>query len=180
MDFKLVLGKLVNGFEKNGVDYALIGGLALGLLGVPRATTDIDILVHREDLDKIDKTMHNLGYKKRFSSENVSQYTSAVRSMGDVDFLHAFREASIKMLERAQQQGVFGGTLQVKLVRAEDLIGLKIQAIKNNPSRTHQDLADIEALIARQDQTLDWQELQAYFELFDMKELFDSLRSKDS
>jgi hypothetical protein len=36
--------------ERQGVDYALIGALAVAVWGAPRATKDIDLLVRREDL----------------------------------------------------------------------------------------------------------------------------------
>ena len=37
--------------ERHGVPYAVAGALALAIHGVPRATTDIDLLVRREDVD---------------------------------------------------------------------------------------------------------------------------------
>jgi hypothetical protein len=37
--------------ERHGVPYAVAGALALAVHGVPRATTDIDLLVRREDVE---------------------------------------------------------------------------------------------------------------------------------
>jgi hypothetical protein len=42
---------LLADFERHGVPYAVAGALALAIHGVPRATTDIDLLVRREDLE---------------------------------------------------------------------------------------------------------------------------------
>lgn len=43
MDFKLVLERLLTAFKKqNNIQYALMGGFALGAWGVPWATVDID------------------------------------------------------------------------------------------------------------------------------------------
>ena len=61
MDFKAVLSLIIKRFSKEQVRYALMGGFALGALGVPRATIDLDFLVYRGDLPKIDSIM-----KKRF------------------------------------------------------------------------------------------------------------------
>jgi len=41
MDFKFIIEKLLTVFKEQDIQYALIGGLALGLWGVPRATVDI-------------------------------------------------------------------------------------------------------------------------------------------
>ena len=48
------------------------GGFAMGILGVPRNTIDIDFLVSSEEINKIEHLMLSLGYKKVFSSENAS------------------------------------------------------------------------------------------------------------
>ncbi|HJW65566.1 MAG TPA: hypothetical protein VJ507_02160 [Candidatus Bathyarchaeia archaeon] len=37
--------KLVEGFEKEGLDYAFTGALAVSFYGVPRTTTDVDVMV---------------------------------------------------------------------------------------------------------------------------------------
>jgi hypothetical protein len=42
---------LVAAFAAEGVDYAVVGALAVAVHGAPRATTDIDLLIRREDLD---------------------------------------------------------------------------------------------------------------------------------
>ena len=42
---------LLADLERQGVPYAVAGALALAIHGVPRATTDIDLLVRREDVD---------------------------------------------------------------------------------------------------------------------------------
>ncbi len=41
MDFKSVITMLLSSFEKHGVRYGLMGGFALGLWGVGRATVDL-------------------------------------------------------------------------------------------------------------------------------------------
>ena len=107
MDFKLVIDKLLTAFQDEDIHYALIGGFALGVLGITRATVDIDFLVHRDDLDKVHRIMTGLGYDRAFHTDNVSQYVSADNLFGEVDFLHAFREISIGMLQRAENKKIF-------------------------------------------------------------------------
>ena len=147
MDFKSVLSMLLKNFEKNNIHYALMGGFACGLWGVGRATVDIDILVSREDMEMTDRIMLEAGYDCKYHSENVSQYVSPLTIFGEVDFLHAFRDASLEMLGRAEEKEIFGGLLKIKVLKPEDLIGLKLQAIKNDAERMENDMADIKALI---------------------------------
>lgn len=81
VDFKFFLEKIIKEFGKENVRYALMGGFALGLWGVGRATVDIDFLVDRDDLVKVVKVMHDSGYECKFNSENVSQYVSPLESL---------------------------------------------------------------------------------------------------
>lgn len=108
MEFKLVIEKLLAEFEKAEVRYALVGGFALGALGIPRATVAVDFLVLRDDVDKVGGIMASMGYKCIYNTENLSQYTSSEQLFGEVDFLHAFRDASLSMIERAEQKRIFG------------------------------------------------------------------------
>ena len=55
--------------------------------------------------------------------------------------------------------------LNIRCVGAEDLIGLKIQAISNNPARLMQDQADIVALAKKYPQ-LDREKVKSYADIF--------------
>lgn len=57
MDFKLVIDRILTAFRIEDIRYGLIGGFALGALGITRTTVDVDFLVHRDDLDKIQSIM---------------------------------------------------------------------------------------------------------------------------
>jgi hypothetical protein len=176
MDFKTVISSLLKSFSEHGIRYGLMGGFAMGLWGVARATSDLDFLVDREDLEKVDAVMKKLGYECRFRSENVSQYVSQLRLFGEVDFLHAFRSASIGMLERAVEKEIFGGELKIRVLRPEDLIGLKLQAVKNDPSRKEIDMADIKALVSARKEPLDWPRIRSYSETLDAEDLLKEVQ----
>lgn len=62
MDLYAELDALVRGFDAQGIDYALCGGLALAVHGLPRATRDIDILVRRVDVDRIREVVKACGF----------------------------------------------------------------------------------------------------------------------
>ena len=178
MDFKIVLGLILEAFQKENIRYGLIGGFALGALGLPRATVDLDFLVHRDDLNKVDAIMKSNGYECAYKSENVSQYISSIKIFGEVDFLHAFRKASQGMLERAKELDIFEGKLKIRVLRPEDIIGLKLQAMANDTKRVARELLDIEALMDYYRMNLDWELIEDYFSIFEQKEKFSELKAK--
>ena len=86
MDFERVLRDLASDFNERDVPYAMIGGFALGVLGIQRATMDLDFLVARDALAQVDEIMQRRGYRLRFRSENVSQFVSDSASLGEIDW----------------------------------------------------------------------------------------------
>lgn len=54
--------QLVDAFEKENIEYALCGGLAMAVYAFPRATLDIDILITPEILDKAKAVAARLGF----------------------------------------------------------------------------------------------------------------------
>ena len=180
MDLLRVISTLVGGFRSEGVDYALIGGFALGLWGVQRATLDLDFLVHRDSLPAIDGIMAELGYACRYRTDNVSQFVARDALLGEVDYLHAFRSASLEMLACAVERPVFGGHIRIRVLRPEDLIGLKVQALHNDPRREPLDGADIRELMVLHADALDWSRIEAYFALFGREGLYRQLRGQSS
>ena len=62
--------------------------------------------------------------------------------------------------------------MKIKTLVPEDIIGLKLQSIYNNPSREKTDLADIEMLVSLHRGTLDLELLRKYFKIFEMEDLY--------
>lgn len=175
MDFKRVLEKLLTGFENEGIRYALMGGFAMGLWGGSRSTVDLDFLVRKEDMEKVHRILTEIGYECHQHTENVSQYTSPLKVFGGIVFIHAFRETSLEMLQRAKIKEIFSGDLKIKTLIPEDIIGLNLQSIVNNPSREKMDISDIEMLVSIHKENLDMELLKKYFIIFQMEDLYRKL-----
>lgn len=62
MDLYEELVGLIDSLKKEGLEYALCGGIAVAFYGYSRFTKDIDILIRPEDLDQILKTIKDRGY----------------------------------------------------------------------------------------------------------------------
>jgi putative nucleotidyltransferase-like protein len=56
---------IVSALEEQGIDYAVCGGLAMAVHGLPRATVDIDLLILAEHLEKAKTVVRKLGYTRR-------------------------------------------------------------------------------------------------------------------
>ena len=163
MDFGRVLKEVVGAMETAGLRYALIGGFAMSLRRVQRATADLDFILALEDLETLDALLERFGYRRVFRSENVSHYDAADSAWGRIDILHAFRKPSLGMLQRAEPVEVEPG-FRIRVARVEDIIGLKVQAMSNNPARTESDVHDIRLLVRaarEQGSALDWELLRA-------------------
>jgi hypothetical protein len=178
MDFKTVTTNLLASLKQEHISYALIGGFAVSLWGYQRATVDMDFLVNNNDMVKVRRIVEAMGYRCLHVSENVTQFVSSDKRQGKLDFLHAFRPAALSMLERAELKTIFDGEQTIPVILPEDLIGLKIQAINNDPLRTALDMVDIEALMNIFGAKLDWKRICEYFELFGRQETATRLRLK--
>jgi len=65
------------------------------------------------------------------------------------------------------------GARDVPVPTAEHLVAMKVQAMKNDPSRQLQDLADIQYLLGLPD--VDRGQVQRYFEQAGMQDWYDKL-----
>src|SRR5579872_5833995 len=126
MQFSKVLPLLFKEFEKQQIDCALVGGLALYFRGAARTTFDADFMILLTQLSEVDDIMRRLGYVCLQKTENVANYNSKNPELGQVDFLLAHRRYALAMLKRAEKNELMG--IPVKVLRPEDLIGLKVQS----------------------------------------------------
>ena len=178
MNFEKVFSFLLDSFVKHNIRYALMGGFALHAAGFSRSTQDIDILILRSDMPKVKKLLLSLGYDLAHESEDVLNFKGAIKELGQVDFLLAHRPYAKKMLQRAKEHGILKDKFRVKVLMPEDIIGLKVQASTNDPSRHAQDLADIETLLRLHKNQLDLELLKEYFSLFDRREELEQILQK--
>ncbi|PRQ05191.1 DUF6036 family nucleotidyltransferase [Enhygromyxa salina] len=59
------LAGIVRTLDAAGIEYGLVGGLAVAVWGAPRATQDIDLLVRPEAVDPIMAAVEPLGFRFR-------------------------------------------------------------------------------------------------------------------
>ena len=154
--------------QSAGVDHALIGGFALAVYGNHRATSDIDILADGTKKELIKSALLGKGFVLRHESNEVLQFSG----VGFLDIVLANRPLSQEMLKLAKMNQELG----ILILRAEDIIGLKIQAYKNDPSRELQDKADIQKLLTLP--SINVSDVKKYADLFEEWPIIQKLQSK--
>ena len=141
------LRALVSALEKQEIDYALCGGMAMAVHGRLRATIDIDLLILAGSQDDVLAAAKSLGYNVRGKDLSFADGAIEIRRVSKIDpddgellsldLLLVTPEIN-EMWESRVEAKWEGGKLSV--VSASGLIALK------QLRGSGQDLADIEAL----------------------------------
>jgi len=147
--------KAVTGtFDREGIEYALCGGLAMAVYGLPRATLDIDLLIRIDALRSAKRAVEPLGFT--LSAAPMEFHEGRIRiyrlvkidpKTGEelvLDFLLVTPDTT-KAWETRREVEWEGGTL--KVVSPEGLILLK------SFRRSGKDQDDIEHLRSISDET---------------------------
>lgn len=69
MNFEFVFTNVIQAFEEENIRYGIIGGFALGVMGILRSTIDLNLLLMIDDLKKADRILTNNMYTCIYTSE---------------------------------------------------------------------------------------------------------------
>ena len=153
--------------ESEGWRYAVVGGIAMAAYGDPRLTLDLDIVTEREAQGPLMTFLENAGYQTLHRSAGFSNHRHADREWGRLDFIYVDLATADRLFAHLRERsGPAGRTILVP--RPEHLIAMKVQAIKNAPERTWQDMADIAFLLSLDG--VDRVEAKSYFEKAELLE----------
>ncbi len=142
------LKRLAQSLKEESIPYAIVGGMALNLLGYTRETTDIDILLTPAGLEKFRERLVGRGYSLAFNG--------AIKSFKD-----AQTQVKIETLITGEYPGdgkpkpvsfPDPSTASIEMdgyhvITLEKLIELKLASGMTAPHRLR-DLADVQDLIA--------------------------------
>ncbi len=146
MDFAGVLDRVDAFLTARGWRFALAGGVALAVYGNPRLTLDLDLVTEAESQDALVEWMESCGYATLYRSSGFSNHLHANREWGRVDFIYV-RDATATRLFAGVEVVPGPGGRPVPLPRKEHLIAMKVQAMKNDPTRALQEMADVAYLL---------------------------------
>ncbi len=172
MDFGAVLGTVAVFLTSRNCRFALIGGVALAAYGLARTTLDLDLLVEADAQDGLISFLESLGFATLYRSTGYSNHLHPDPAWGRLDCVYVRGATSDQLFAACRTAAVPGG-LQLPLPKPEHLAALKVLAMKNDPGRTLQDMADIRFLL--QLPQVDRGEVRAYFEKHGLVERFDEI-----
>jgi hypothetical protein len=148
-------------FEREGRNYAVIGAFALHAYGLTRATCDLDFVTESSAQQNLIAFLLSLGYDTLHVSSGYSNHMHRDPAMGRLDFVYVSGETNELLFESARKMIVMR-EISVPVPRAEHLAAMKIQAMKNDPERVFQEMADI--LFIMHLPGIDKIEIKEYFE----------------
>jgi hypothetical protein len=141
------LRRVVTALDEQRVDYALCGGMAMGVHGSLRTTIDIDLLILSESLDNVFATAKSLGFNIRGKDMTFSNGAVEIRRVSKIDPEDGDLLSLDLLLVTPDIRAVWESRLQAEwegrklwVVSVDGLIALK--SLRGSA----QDLADIEAL----------------------------------
>jgi predicted nucleotidyltransferase len=141
------LARLSHDLDDRGIDYMVIGAVALLAYGYPRFTEDIDLVMTAEGLQKFHEELVGLGYtpafpgaRKRLRS-TVANVSIEVMTTGE--YPGDGKPKPVSMPAPAEASTEIDG---IKFVTLEKLIELKLASGISAPDRL-KDLADVQELI---------------------------------
>jgi hypothetical protein len=150
------LSKLVDDLERHGIDYAVIGAVALNQHGYQRFTSDIDLLLTKEGLEIFQRELVGMGYRPAFEGAR-KKFRATARNV-PIEIITAGeypgdgKPKPISFPEPSESYLTING---VKTVTLELLITLKLASGLTAPGRL-KDLADVQELIKLKQLTADF------------------------
>ncbi len=141
------LKRLAAELEEHGIDYCVIGAVALNQHGYKRFTVDIDLLLSRDGLERFRAQLVGKGYRTAF--EGATKSFRAVGENVPIDVVTAGeypgdgKPKPIRFPDPAGGFVVIGG---IRTLPLERLIELKLASGMTAPDRLR-DLADVQEVI---------------------------------
>lgn len=175
MDFRRVLGLLADQLERESARWAVVGAFGLQAHGIVRATLDLDIVVADGARRELVRYLEGLGYETLHASEGYSNHLHPDPALGRVDVIYVGGDTAGRLFDGCQPRPGPGGRT-VPVPRPEHLAAMKVHAMRQDPTRMLQDLADVQELLGLPG--VDEAEIRGYFERAGLGERFDAIRRR--
>jgi len=158
--------------DEGAYPYAVIGALALHAYGHSRATFDLDLATTSAAQGAVMNLLGSLGYETLHVSPGYSSHQHADADWGGVDLVYV-DSVTAGLLFPVCPRRLKLGNREAPVPRAEHLAAMKVQAMRNDPSRLLPDLADVQYLLRLPGTDRD--EVRGYFEEAGLLDWYDRL-----
>lgn len=173
MNFAKVIDEVARFIRRENVRFGLAGAFALHAYGLSRATSDLDFVTEARIRERLVAFLESLGYETLYQSPGYSNHLHPEAEMGRVDLIYVDEGTARKLFEAPGASLRLGGH-DLVVPRAEHLAAMKVHAMKNDPNRTLQEMADIRYLL--QLDGVDEGEILEYFEEAGLRGRFDEIK----
>lgn len=175
MDFVRAFDRVAGFLEGRGVSLAVVGGLGLHAYGITRATFDLDVVTEAAAQSGLIAFLEGDGYETLHRSLFYSNHLHRDPSGGRLDFIYVDPVTGRRLFEACRPLLELGAR-RALVPRPEHLVAMKVQAMRNDPSRALQDLADVLSLLRLP--AVDLDEARGYFDRAGLQEEWDEVRRR--
>lgn len=176
MDFAATLESVGGFLAERGYRSALVGGVALAAYGLARTTLDLDLVTESAAQRALVDFLEARGYETLYCSRAYSNHLSPDPDLGRVDLIYVDGETAERLFAASRALPGPGGR-PAQVVSPEHLAAMKVLAMKNDPARALQDLADLRFLI--QLPGLDRESVRQSFERHGLLATYQKLIAED-
>ena len=140
------LKRIVKDLDDRGIDYAVIGAVALNQHGYRRFTEDIDLLLTKQGLERFQKELVGSGYRPAFEGDRKRFRTSENIPVEIITEGEYAGDGLPKPVRFPDPKGSSVDVEGIKTISLDKLIELKLASGLSAPHRL-KDLADVQELI---------------------------------
>jgi hypothetical protein len=172
MRFDEVLRTFTDFFDREGIRFAVVGGLAIHVWGGSRFTKDVDLVVERSDRERVIAFAESRGYETLHVNDAFSNHAHADPDLGRVDILYVDHTTAGKMFAAATVRPIVGD-YEGPVASAEHMAMMKGLAMKNFPHRALYEREDVRILMSVPG--VDRNAVRDYFERIGMLEMLNGI-----
>jgi hypothetical protein len=173
VDFGRVAEAVSECLAKEGHRALVAGALGLHAHGHSRLTFDLDLITVSEAQKPLLSLLESLGYETLHVSAGYSNHVHSAPAWGRLDLIYVDANTADELFKESRTTTRLGN-VDFRVPKPEHLVALKVHAIKNDPRRTIQDLADIQFLLRIPG--VDRAEVARHFEKAGLSEEYERLR----
>jgi hypothetical protein len=172
MQFDEVLRTFGEFFEREGIRYAIIGGVAVTAWGRARSTKDLDIAVELRVQQQVVAFAESIGYETLQVTSAFSNHVHPDGARGRVDFMYLSYATASRVFDDASLKAVLGGR-ELPVASPEHLAMMKAVSMANNPHRALYEGEDVRVLLNVPG--VDREAVREYFRRRGLLDLFDAI-----
>lgn len=172
MRFDEVLKTFASFFDRDGIRWAVAGGLAMHAWGYSRSTNDIDFIIDGSARGRVIAFAESLGYETLYASEGFSIHELRADERARVDLIYVYGETADKVFAAVTTR-LTAREVTAPVMSPEHLAMMKAQAMKSRPARVPIDWPDVSFLINLPE--TDRAAVRDYFEKIGLLKLYDDI-----